>query len=62
MDHVLDGFTGAAGLRGVTLVSDGAGRMIRRVRQAEATDPDCTRWRRSKANDDATILHWQITD
>ncbi len=75
-----------AGLRGVTLLSDGAARisdkfgllswaatlsvirtsgpadLVRRVRQAEATDPDCTRWRRSKANDDATILHWQITD
>jgi len=42
--------------------ADGAAELIRQVREAEASDPDCTRWRRSKSSDDATILHWQIAN
>jgi hypothetical protein len=72
----------AAGLRAITLLSDGATRivdqyhlinwrglltvladggpaeLIGRVRAAEASDPDGTRWPRSKASDDATIVYW----
>jgi hypothetical protein len=42
--------------------ADGPAELIRRVREAEASDPGCTRWQRSKPCDDATILRWQITD
>jgi hypothetical protein len=47
----------------VELVRDsGPAALIRRVRDAEAGDPDCARWPRSKANDDATALYWPIAD
>jgi hypothetical protein len=32
--------------------------LIRQVRAAEDSDPDCTRWPRSKARDDATVIYW----
>ncbi len=32
--------------------------LIRQVRAAEDSDPGCTRWPRSKARDDATIIYW----
>lgn len=36
----------------------GPAELIRRVRAAEATDPDCARWPRAKRSDDATIVYW----
>jgi len=36
----------------------GPGELIGRVRAAEDADPDCTRWPRSKARDDATAIYW----
>lgn len=39
----------------------GPNALIRKVRQAEAADPHRTRWPRSKASDDATVLWWQPT-
>jgi hypothetical protein len=36
---------------------DGPAELIRRVRAAEARDPDGRRWRRSKATDDATVVY-----
>jgi hypothetical protein len=36
----------------------GPARLIRQVRVAEDSDPECTRWPRSKARDDATIIYW----
>jgi len=36
----------------------GPAALIRRVRAAEDADPDCERWPRSKARDDATIVYW----
>jgi hypothetical protein len=41
---------------------EGPAELIRKVRDAEASDPDCARWRRSKARDDATGLYWQLAD
>jgi hypothetical protein len=41
------------------LREDGPAELIRQVRAAEATDPDCARWPRSKARDDATIVYWR---
>jgi hypothetical protein len=37
---------------------EGPAQLIRHVRAAEDSDPGCTRWRRSKARDDATIIYW----
>jgi Protein phosphatase 2C len=37
---------------------DGPAQLIRQVRAAEDSDPGCTRWPRSKARDDATIIYW----
>ena len=45
------------GLVGV-LRDEGPAGLIRRVRAAEASDPDGARWPRSKARDDATALYW----
>jgi len=36
----------------------GPAELIRQVRAGEDSDPDCTRWPRSKARDDATIVYW----
>jgi hypothetical protein len=36
----------------------GPAEIIRRVRAAEASDPDRARWPRGKARDDATIIYW----
>jgi hypothetical protein len=41
------------------LREDGPAELIRQVRAAEATDPGCARWPRSKAHDDATIVYWR---
>jgi hypothetical protein len=38
---------------------DGPATLIRQVRAAEDADPDCERWPRHKARDDATIVYWQ---
>jgi hypothetical protein len=40
----------------------GPGELIRQVRAAEASDPDGTRWPRSKSADDATVLYWHLPD
>ena len=40
----------------------GPAELIRQVRSAEASDPDGTRWPRSKPADDATILYWHLSD
>ncbi len=40
----------------------GPGELIRRVRTAEASDPDGARWPRSKSADDATTLYWHLPD
>lgn len=37
---------------------DGPAALIRRVRAAEASDPDQVRWPRGKSNDDTTIVYW----
>jgi hypothetical protein len=37
---------------------DGPAQLIHQVRAAEDSDPGCTRWPRSKARDDATIIYW----
>jgi hypothetical protein len=37
---------------------DGPGAVIKRVREAEAGDPDGARWPRRKIRDDATVLWW----
>ncbi|GGW88116.1 integrase [Streptomyces galilaeus] len=42
------------------LSSSGPGELIRRVRDAEAGDPEGRRWPRGKACDDATALHWVL--
>jgi len=39
-----------------TLTSRGPGELIRRNREAERSDPTCTRWPRGKVYDDATVL------
>lgn len=36
----------------------GPAELIRQVRAAEDSDPDCARWPRKKARDDATIVYW----
>ncbi len=43
------------------LIRDGGpAALIRQVRTAEVSDPDCTRWPRGKARDDATVLYWDL--
>jgi hypothetical protein len=37
----------------------GPAALIRQVRAAEDADPDCERWPRHKARDDATVVYWQ---
>ncbi|BFO22352.1 hypothetical protein SHKM778_87400 [Streptomyces sp. KM77-8] len=83
-EHALTGTVPLESLASVTLLSDGATRLvdrfqladwrqilavldffgpdelIRRVREAEAGDPDGRRWPRGKARDDATVLHWVL--
>ncbi|MDX2936367.1 integrase [Streptomyces ipomoeae] len=83
-EHALTGTVPLDSLASVTLLSDGAtrlvdrfeligweevlsvlgssgpGELIRRVREAEAGDPDGRRWPRGKAHDDATALHWVL--
>ena len=83
-EHAFTGTAPVESLTSVTLLSDGATRLvdlfelatwqdtlaavgsvgpdglIRRVREAEADDPDGRRWPRGKAQDDATILHWVL--
>jgi hypothetical protein len=84
-DHALTGTVPLDSLASVTLLSDGATRLvdsfeladwkealclldssgpdelIRRVRAAEAGDPNGRRWPRGKARDDATALHWVMS-
>ncbi|MFE0331697.1 integrase [Streptomyces sp. NPDC058960] len=84
-EHALTGTVPLEALTSVTLLSDGATRLvdrfqladwpgvvslldafgpdelIRRVREAEAGDPDGRRWPRGKAQDDATVLHWSLS-
>ncbi|MFE9677398.1 integrase [Streptomyces sp. NPDC006259] len=83
-EHTLTGTAELDSLSSVTLLSDGATRLvdrfelttwqetvavldssgpselIRRVREAEADDPDGRRWPRGKTHDDATVLHWVL--
>ncbi|MEU6536480.1 protein phosphatase 2C domain-containing protein [Streptomyces sp. NPDC047000] len=83
-EHALTGSVPLGSLASVTLLSDGATRLvdrfelaewsevlavlgssgpdglIRRVREAEAGDPEGRRWPRGKARDDATVLHWLL--
>ncbi|MDX2889481.1 integrase, partial [Streptomyces scabiei] len=83
-EHSLTGAVPLEALTSVTLLSDGATRLvdrfeltdwqealsvldssgpdelIRRVREAEAGDPEGRRWPRGKARDDATALHWAL--
>lgn len=42
------------------LAGDGPAGLIRRVRAAEASDPQGRRWPRGKIHDDATAVHWQM--
>ncbi|MEO3785551.1 protein phosphatase 2C domain-containing protein [Actinocorallia sp. B10E7] len=42
------------------LDEEGPAGLIRRTREAEASDPDGTRWPRAKASDDATVVHWTL--
>jgi Protein phosphatase 2C len=37
---------------------EGPAHLIRQLRAAEDSDPDCIRWPRSKDRDDATIIYW----
>ncbi|MFJ3193824.1 integrase [Streptomyces griseoviridis] len=83
-EHALTGTLALESLASVSLLSDGASRLvdrfrlatwqetltvlgsygpaelIRRVRDAEAGDPDGRRWPRGKAYDDATAVHWAL--
>ncbi len=36
----------------------GPAELIRQVRAAEDSDPDCERWPRDKPQDDATVVYW----
>jgi hypothetical protein len=36
----------------------GPGELIRQVRAADDSDPDCARWPRAKRSDDATVVWW----
>ncbi|WP_037601277.1 protein phosphatase 2C domain-containing protein [Streptacidiphilus rugosus] len=38
----------------------GPAELVRRVREAEATDPACARWPRGKSRDDATALYARV--
>jgi hypothetical protein len=38
----------------------GPAALIRQVRAAEDADPNCERWPRHKARDDATVVYWQL--
>ncbi|WP_416986099.1 integrase [Streptomyces sp. T028] len=84
-EHTLSGSVPLESLTSVTLLSDGATRLvdsfalaswegvlavvnssgpdelIRRVREAEADDPEGRHWPRGKARDDATALHWVLS-
>ncbi|MFE0463479.1 integrase [Kitasatospora sp. NPDC058965] len=42
------------------MAESGPGALIARVREAEAADPDCTRWPRGKAQDDATAVYARL--
>jgi hypothetical protein len=42
------------------MAESGPGALIARVREAEAADPDCTRWPRGKARDDATAVYARL--
>lgn len=44
------------------LRDEGPAALIAQTRAAERTDPDRTRWPRSKTHDDATVLHWTPHD
>ncbi|WP_232835298.1 protein phosphatase 2C domain-containing protein [Actinocorallia populi] len=44
------------------LTREGPAGLIRRTREAEATDPDGKRWPRPKRRDDATAVHWTLQD
>ncbi|MFM9626849.1 integrase [Streptomyces galilaeus] len=83
-EHALTGTVPLNSLSSVTLLSDGATRLVdrfelttwqetlavldssgpdellRRVREAEASDRDGRRWPRGKERDDATVLHWVL--
>ncbi|MBL1065282.1 integrase [Streptomyces sp. 7-21] len=85
-EHAYTGRAPLQTLKSVTLLSDGATRLvdqfgladwrealtvlgssgphelIRRVREAEHSDPHGRRWPRGKAHDDATVLHWLLPD
>jgi hypothetical protein len=43
-----------------TLEDKGPDELIMHVRTAEASDPECTTWPRSKPHDDATVAHCRI--
>jgi hypothetical protein len=45
-----------------TLRTDGPDALIRRTRQAEAGDPDGSRWPRGKTSDDASVIYQRFTD
>jgi hypothetical protein len=38
----------------------GPAHLIGQVRAAEHSDPECTRWPRGKARDDATVIYWAM--
>ena len=44
------------------LRNDGPRELIRRTREAESSDPDGSRWPRSKAYDDASAVYCQLRD
>jgi hypothetical protein len=43
-----------------TLAKHGPCELVRQVREAEAADPEGTRWPRGKLRDDATALYWSL--
>lgn len=45
----------------VTMLREsGPAELVRQVRAAEASDPDCARWPRGKPADDATAIYWHL--
>jgi hypothetical protein len=46
---------------GAILIAGGPAGLIRRVRAAEAGDPQGERWPRGKIHDDATVVLWRMT-
>ncbi|MFJ6211884.1 integrase [Streptomyces sp. NPDC092296] len=42
------------------LDGSGPGELLARVRAAEESDPDCVRWPRGKARDDATVVYLRL--